>query len=37
LFGPADYSMSIGLAAPNANDERVQDAIAKTAAATRAA
>ena len=37
LFGPANYSISIGLAAPNANDERVQDAIAKTAATTRAA
>ncbi len=30
LFGPADYSMSLGLGAPNADDERVQEAISKT-------
>jgi len=30
LFGPADYSMSIGLGAPKKNDSRVQDALKKT-------
>jgi 4-hydroxy-2-oxoheptanedioate aldolase len=34
LFGPADYSMSLGLGAPNAQDERVQEALARTVAAT---
>jgi 4-hydroxy-2-oxoheptanedioate aldolase len=33
LFGPADFSMSLGLGAPKPNDERVQDAIVKTIAA----
>lgn len=37
FFGSADYSMSIGLAAPNANDERVKYALEKTAVATRSA
>ena len=36
LFGPADFSMSLGLAAPDAEDERVQMAIAQTATAVRA-
>jgi 4-hydroxy-2-oxoheptanedioate aldolase len=36
LFGPADYSMSLGLDAPDSSDERVQDAITATAAAVRA-
>ena len=31
LFGPADYSMSIGLGAPQKNHPEVQDAIKKTA------
>lgn len=35
LFGPADYSMSLGLAAPDAGDKRIQDAIMQTAAAFR--
>jgi 4-hydroxy-2-oxoheptanedioate aldolase len=35
LFGPADYSMSLGLGAPNAQDERVQAALANTVAAAR--
>lgn len=34
LFGPADYSMSLGLGAPDLQDERVQDAIVRTIAAT---
>lgn len=33
LFGPADFSMSLGLGAPKADDERVQAAIVKTVAA----
>ena len=37
FFGPADYSMSLGLGAPNPQDERVQAAIAKTVAATHRA
>jgi 2-keto-3-deoxy-L-rhamnonate aldolase RhmA len=36
LFGPADFSMSLGLAAPDAEDERVQAAITQTASAVRA-
>ena len=35
LFGPADFSMSLGLAAPDANDARVQAAISTTASAVR--
>ena len=35
LFGPADYSMSLGLGRPAKNDERVQDALKKTIAAAR--
>jgi 4-hydroxy-2-oxoheptanedioate aldolase len=31
LFGPADYSMSIGLGGPQKNHPKVQDAIKKTA------
>jgi 2-keto-3-deoxy-L-rhamnonate aldolase RhmA len=34
LFGPADYSMSLGLGAPAPQDERVQLAIAETVRAT---
>jgi 2-keto-3-deoxy-L-rhamnonate aldolase RhmA len=30
LFGPADYSMSIGLRGPQKNHPKVQDAIKKT-------
>jgi 4-hydroxy-2-oxoheptanedioate aldolase len=37
LFGPADFSMSLGLASPNSNDQRVQAAIAQTASAVRGA
>jgi 4-hydroxy-2-oxoheptanedioate aldolase len=37
LFGPADYSMSLGLAAPNAQDVRVQSAISQTIAAVHGA
>lgn len=37
LFGPADFSMSLGLGAPDAKDARVQEALTKTAAAARAA
>lgn len=37
LFGPADYSMSLGLAAPDAQDERVQLAIERTVAAAHKA
>ena len=37
LFGPADYSMSLGLGAPDAQDERVQKAIARTVAAAHQA
>jgi 4-hydroxy-2-oxoheptanedioate aldolase len=37
LFGPADYSMSLGLEEPRANDERVQEALARTVAAARKA
>ncbi len=37
LFGPADFSMSLGLVSPDTQDERVQAAIAKTAATTRSA
>ena len=37
LFGPADFSMSLGLSTLDAKDERVQEAITKTAAAARAA
>ena len=33
LFGPADYAMSLGLGAPNAQDERVQKAIVRLIAA----
>ncbi len=33
LFGPADYSMSLGLGKPAKNDERVQEALQKTIAA----
>ena len=37
LFGPADYSMSLGLRKPAKNDERVQAALKKTITATRKA
>lgn len=37
LFGPADYAMSLGLGAPDAQDERVQAAIAATVAAAHRA
>lgn len=37
LFGPADYSMSLGLGAPRAQDERVQAAIKETVAAAHKA
>ncbi len=35
LFGPADYSMNIGLGKPAKNDPKVQDAIKKTIAAAK--
>ena len=37
LFGPADYSMSLGLGAPNTQDDRVQKAIVRTIAAAHEA
>ena len=37
LFGPADFSLSLGLGSPQASDKRVQAAISKAASATRAA
>ena len=37
LFGPADFSMSLGLGAPKAQDERVQAAIAETVVAAHKA
>jgi 4-hydroxy-2-oxoheptanedioate aldolase len=37
LFGPADYAMSLGLGAPNAQDERVQGAIVRLIAAAHQA
>lgn len=37
LFGPADYSMSLGLRKPAKNDERVQAALRKTITAARKA
>jgi len=35
LFGPADYSLNIGLPAPDKNDTRVQDALKRTIEATK--
>lgn len=35
LFGPADYSMALGLGAPSKNDERVQEALLKTISASQ--
>lgn len=35
LFGPADYSMSLGLGKPSKNDEQVQDALKRTIAAAQ--
>ena len=37
LFGPADFSMSLGLAAPDPHDTQVQSAILQTIAAVHAA
>ena len=37
LFGPADYSMSLGLQKPERDHEAVQEALRKTLAAARAA
>jgi 4-hydroxy-2-oxoheptanedioate aldolase len=37
LFGPADFSMSLGLGEPKTNDERVQSAIRQTIAAAHKA
>ena len=35
LFGPADYSLSIGLSAPNKNHPKVQDALKRTIEAAK--
>ena len=35
LFGPADYSLNIGLSAPKKNHPKVQDALKKTIAAAK--
>jgi 4-hydroxy-2-oxoheptanedioate aldolase len=35
LFGPADYSMSLGLGKPSKEDEQVQDALKRTIAAAQ--
>ncbi len=37
LFGPADYSMALGIGKPSKNDERVQDALRRTISAARTA
>ena len=37
LFGPADYSMAIGLDTPKKDHERVQSALEKTIAAAKKA
>ena len=36
LFGPADYSMSLGLGSPQIEHEKVQDGLRRTIAAARA-
>jgi 2-keto-3-deoxy-L-rhamnonate aldolase RhmA len=37
LFGPADYSMALGLGGPSKDDTRVQDALLKTISASQKA
>jgi len=35
LFGPSDYSLSIGLSAPNKKHSKVQDALKRTIEAAK--
>jgi 2-keto-3-deoxy-L-rhamnonate aldolase RhmA len=37
LFGPADYSMALGIGKPSKNDKRVQDALRRTISAAKSA